>query len=188
VNKAGELLCDFAAAAELVIGTGRVKGDNGQPSFTGYYKDKRSRPDHVLMSPEVYKLSKRFKMLKNFISDHSGLSMVFRVRSAMGGDERTAHVCRAGQCVNKQVLRWKPERALAYACNIVNNAELMKQFDEAEKDKRVDVLAFCIRSLIMQAASSREVGMSSPARCPLVRERQRRGPLNPVWFDADLSV
>lgn len=139
------------------------------------------------MSPEVYKFSKCFSMLEIFISDHSGMCMVFRVRSAVGVGDRAAHVCRARQCVNKLVLRWKPERALAYACNIVSNAEVMKQFDEAEKDKRVDVLAFCIRSLIVQAASSREVGMSAPARCPLMRERKRKGPLSPVWFDAECS-
>ena len=36
--------------------SGRVVGDDGQPSFTGNYGDKKSRPDHVLLSPALYKL------------------------------------------------------------------------------------------------------------------------------------
>ena len=40
-----------------------------------------------------------------------------------------------------------------------------------------------MRSLIVQAASSRAVGMSAQARCVFKRERSRKGPLNPFWFD-----
>ena len=47
----------------------------------------------------------------------------------------------------------------------------------------VDKLAFCVRSLIVQAASSRAAGMSAQARCVFKRERSRKGPLDPVWFD-----
>ena len=50
VNKAGHLLVDLAAATSMAIATGRVVGDDGQPSFTGNYGDKKSRPDHVLLS------------------------------------------------------------------------------------------------------------------------------------------
>ena len=35
VNKAGHLLVDLAAATSMAIATGRVVGDDGQPSFTG---------------------------------------------------------------------------------------------------------------------------------------------------------
>ena len=40
-----------------------------------------------------------------------------------------------------------------------------------------------MRSLIVQAASSRAVGMSAQARCVFKRERSRKGPLNPAWFN-----
>ena len=43
--------------------------------------------------------------------------------------------------------------------------ELLAQFDEAERAGDVDKLAFCVRSLIVQAASIRAVGMSARARC-----------------------
>jgi hypothetical protein len=42
VNKAGQLLVDLAAATCMAITTGRVVGDDGQPSFTGYNGDKKS--------------------------------------------------------------------------------------------------------------------------------------------------
>ena len=42
VNKAGQLLVDLAAATSMAITTGRVVGDDGQPSFTGYNGDKKS--------------------------------------------------------------------------------------------------------------------------------------------------
>ena len=42
VNKAGQLLVDLAAATSMAIATGRVVGDDGQPSFTGNYGDKKS--------------------------------------------------------------------------------------------------------------------------------------------------
>ena len=61
VNKAGQLLVDLAAATSMAIATGRVVGDDGQPSFTGNYGDKKSRPDHVLLSPALYKLVCSFK-------------------------------------------------------------------------------------------------------------------------------
>ena len=90
---------------------------------------------------------------------------------------------RIGQCVNNLVLRWQHEKAHVYARHISENMELLAQFDEAERAGNVDKLAFCVRSLIVQAASSRAVGMSAQARCFFKRERSRKGPMNPVWFD-----
>ena len=48
----------------MAIATGRVVGRvvDGQPSFTGNYGDKKSRPDHVLLPPALYKLVCSFKM------------------------------------------------------------------------------------------------------------------------------
>ena len=67
-----------------------------------------------------------------------------------------------------------------YARHISENMELLAQFDEAERAGDVDILAFCVRSLIVQAANSRAVGMSAQARCVFKRERSRKGPMNPV--------
>ena len=81
------------------------------------------------------------------------------------------------------VLRWQHEKAHVHARHISENMELLAQFDEAERAGDVDKLAFCVRSLIVQAASSRAVGMSAKARCVFKRERSRKGPLDPRWFD-----
>ena len=91
--------------------------------------------------------------------------------------------CRIGQCVNNLVLRWQHEKAHVYARHISENMELLAQFDEAERAGDVDKLVFCVRSLIVQAASSRAVGMSAQAWCVFKRERSRKDSLNPVWFD-----
>jgi len=99
VNKAGQLLVDLAAATSMAIATGRVVGDDIQPSFTGNYGDKKSRPDHVLLSPALYKLVCSFKMWDTCASDHAALSTEFRV-NAVGGESANTkhHVCRIGQC------------------------------------------------------------------------------------------
>eukprot|EP00983_Pelagomonas_calceolata_P013280 423850-Pelagomonas_calceolata.AAC.1 len=68
----------------MAITAGRVAGDYGQPSYVGYHKDKSSRPDHVLLSPAVYKSMKGFDMIGNLASDHCGLSMVFDVGGRTG--------------------------------------------------------------------------------------------------------
>jgi len=117
-------------------------------------------------------------------SDHAALSTEFRV-NAVGGESANTkhHVCRIGQCVNNLVLRWQHEKAHVYARHISENMELLAQFDEAERAGDVDKLAFCVRSLTVQAASSRAVGMFAQARCVFKRERSRKGSLDPVWFD-----
>ena len=66
---------------------GPVIGDDRQPSFTGNYGDKKSRPDHVLLSPALYKLVCSFKMWDMCASDHAALSTEFRV-NAVGGEVR----------------------------------------------------------------------------------------------------
>ena len=80
------------------------------------------------------------------------------------------------------LLAFAHEKADVYARHISENMELLAQTDEAERAGDVDKLAFCVRSLIVQAASSRAVGMSAQARCVFKRERSRKGPLIPVWF------
>eukprot|EP00983_Pelagomonas_calceolata_P042579 1138556-Pelagomonas_calceolata.AAC.3 len=78
---------------------------------------------------------KGFDMIDNLASDHCGISMVFegggRTGSMDASPERD-HVCKAGLCDNKLILRWNQEKALAFTKHIVNNVELLNQFQEAE--------------------------------------------------------
>ena len=120
----------------MAIATGRVVGDgDGQPSFTGNYGNKKSRPDHVLLSPALYKLVCSFKMWNTCASDHAALTTDFRVNVVGGQSANSKHrVCRIGQCVNNLVLRWQHEKAHVYARHISENMELLAQFDEAERE------------------------------------------------------
>ena len=77
-------MVDLAAATSIAIATGRVVGDDGQPSFTGNYGDKKSRPDHVLLSPALYKLVCSFKRWNTCAFDHAALSTEFRVNACCG--------------------------------------------------------------------------------------------------------
>ena len=113
-----------------------------------------------------------FKMWDMCASDHAALSTEFRLY-VVGGESATTkhHVCRIGQCVNNLILCWQQEKAHVCARHISENMELLAQFDEAERACDLDKLAFCVRSLIVQAASSRAVGMSAQARCVFKREQ-----------------
>ena len=68
------------------------------------------------------------------------------------------------------------------ADHLAHKAAVVQNSDISLPQANVDKLAFCVRSLIVQAASSRAVGMSAQARCVFKRERSRKGPLIPVWF------
>eukprot|EP00983_Pelagomonas_calceolata_P123439 1161004-Pelagomonas_calceolata.AAC.4 len=131
-NKAGRLLVDLTAATSVANTTGHAPGDYGQLSYVGYYNDRSSKPDHILLSPALYKSAKAFEMFYNFASDYCGLSLVFQgacAGSMSTGTERN-HVCKVGLCDNKPILRWNHEKALAQ--HLVSNAELMSQFEEVE--------------------------------------------------------
>eukprot|EP00983_Pelagomonas_calceolata_P080631 1155225-Pelagomonas_calceolata.AAC.3 len=61
-------------------------------------------------------------------------------------------------------------------------------FQEAEPANDVSKLAFCVRSLIVQAASSRAVGMKSLDKCAFVGAKKQKGPLSPVWFNQECRM
>eukprot|EP00983_Pelagomonas_calceolata_P052548 1142885-Pelagomonas_calceolata.AAC.1 len=64
----------------------------------------------------------------------------------------------------------------------------LSPFQEAESAGDVDKLAFCVRSLIVQAASDRAVGMTSLAKCAFVHARKQKGHLSPVWFNEEYQM
>eukprot|EP00967_Tisochrysis_lutea_P070429 scaffold92917_cov18-Tisochrysis_lutea.AAC.1 len=58
-----ELLIGFASTADY-IGTGKVHGYDGQPTFVWYVGQKvTSRPNHVLMSSRVYQAAESAHVL-----------------------------------------------------------------------------------------------------------------------------
>jgi len=72
MNRAGKLLIDMASNLGCIITTGRTPGDTGQPTFVGYNKSSKSRPDHVMVSKTFFAhvLHQRLPCL-------SGLTTVF---------------------------------------------------------------------------------------------------------------
>eukprot|EP00967_Tisochrysis_lutea_P062811 scaffold80806_cov17-Tisochrysis_lutea.AAC.1 len=91
------------------------------------------------------------------------------------------HVCKAGLCNNKRILRRNHEKA--YTKRLLSNVELFRKFEEAESTGDIGKLAFCVRLLIVQAARDRAVVMTSLAKCAFVHARKQKGPLSPIWFD-----
>ena len=81
----------YQSGSFSLITTGRVVGDDGQPTFTEIYGDKKSRPDHVLLSLALCKLVCSFKMWDTCASDHAALSTEFRVNVVGGESANTKH-------------------------------------------------------------------------------------------------
>ena len=61
---------------------GRGKGDSGQATFVGYHGKHRSRPDHILMTPNFYHnlLSTDIQPSNERIADHCSITACFKVR------------------------------------------------------------------------------------------------------------
>eukprot|EP00983_Pelagomonas_calceolata_P121879 1160846-Pelagomonas_calceolata.AAC.1 len=118
---------------------------------------------------------KGFNMINNFASDHyDGLSMVFEVGGRTGSMD--AGLERTMRRLLHIICKYETE-------HLVNNVELLNHFQEAESAGDVDKHAFFVRSLIVQAASDRAVGMTSLAKCAFIRAGKQEGPLSPIWFD-----
>jgi hypothetical protein len=162
VNAAGRLLIDYASAAECVLGTGRVLGDVGQATFVGSPGQiVASRPDYVIMSGKLFGAAQSARIAPVWhISDHCTMSLVFRVDDvSFNADWTTAHVCSSGGCGTKFVLKWNPERAGIYGEVLADSTVMQDQFAQALEERDHEKACFCLRSLIVHAASDFRVGM-----------------------------
>jgi exonuclease III len=94
INAAGKMLVNIAAAFGLIFTTGRVLGDVGQPTYVGYHKEsgavRNSRPDHVLMTPELFQCVRRFEIKHPDVQSSDHCEPCFFQR------ERNCCVCRLG--------------------------------------------------------------------------------------------
>ena len=184
---------NIAAAFELVFTTGRVLGDVGQPTYVGYRTDsgvvRNSRPDHVLMSPELFQCVQRseIKIPDVQSSDHCELSLFFKVKedaACADWEVGPEHVCGRGMCTSKLSLVWKPEQQQAYIEQLEKNEEMQVQFEDAVDAGNVDTAAFCLRSWIWQAASEHCVDMTKFQTC-IFRKNDKGVRRRPVWFDSE---
>lgn len=191
INLAGNLLVDIAAAYGLVITTGRVNGDNGQPTYVGYPTSnrtiRRSRPDHVLVSPSLFRHAQQSHVFTPHLSttDHGQIVVNFCVPDfvpSVDWNLYSQHVCGMGRCASKMNLHWKAERQVAYVEELERNLEMPLQLETALDAGSVDTACFCLRSWIMQAATEEHVGMYKYKDC-IFKRTEKQGIRRPVWFN-----
>eukprot|EP00983_Pelagomonas_calceolata_P077098 1153718-Pelagomonas_calceolata.AAC.1 len=88
--------------------------------------------------------------LKSSLSRHKVArlqwDLAFSQKGSMDVETKRNHVCKAGLFDNKLTLCWKHDKDFAY----------IKQLSAGDVDK----LAFCVRLLIVEAASEKDVGMA----------------------------
>ena len=192
-NHAGKLLIELCSLYECVLGTGRVWGDGGQRTCVkqGQMEGSGSRPDHVVMSSDVFGIAERVDIGEALeISDHCTLSVTFGcVNADVRGVDRAfhdTHVCKRGGCGTKMRWTWRPERQLEYAEVLLEQTELHEQFEQAVANKDIEGACFCLRSMIDQAASDRRVGMTDFVSV-CAHLRRRGGAHSPPWFDAECA-
>ena len=192
VNAAGRLLVELASTCELVLGTGRVRGDDGQRTCLGHDAGvEGSRPDHILMSDKIFGIADCVRITEDrAISDHCPMSMTFRVPVASlegaDWDMHAEHVCKLGGCGSRLSLKWRPQLAEVYADALVRNEEMQAQFEQAlAKEDPVsacETACFCLRSMIVHAAG--DAGMAGLVSVCGPLRASRRGKHSPPWFDA----
>jgi hypothetical protein len=186
-NTAGHLLLDMAAAVPFMVTTGRGKGDIGQASYVGYNGKCSSRPDHILMTPNLYNkvVYTKVQAMETRISDHLSVDIHFSANrqglliNADLGDG--THVCDT-DCFRSSI-KWNPEKAEAYATQILANIDLKSAYQEAIADNDVEGANNVLRQLIHTAA--REVGMGKKSSCLFYNhgKRVRAGMRKAPWFD-----
>ena len=186
-NTAGHLLLDMAAAVPFMVTTGRGKGDIGQASYVGYNGKCSSRPDHILMTPNLYNnvVYTKVQTMETRISDHLSIDIHFSAKKqglliyADLGDG--THVCDT-DCFRSSI-KWNPEKAEAYVTQILANTDLKSAYQEAIADNDVEGANSMLRQLIHTAA--REVGMGKKSSCLFYKhgKRVRAGMRKAPWFD-----
>jgi len=174
VNRAGKLLLDIAAAGPYMLTTGRGKGDSGLATFVGYHGRHKSRPDHILMTPNYYHnlLSTDIQPSNEQIADHCSITAYFKVRQGglTGADMNLEpqHVCHGG--CPKHILRWNPDKAFHYAEHLGNNIEGHNSFMKAIERKDVEAANDYSRPMIISAACTS--GMKTFSPCVFYRRNK----------------
>jgi len=196
INLAGNLLVDIAAAFGLLFTTGRIHGDDGQPTYVGYPAGsrsiRRSRPDHILVSTSLFQRAFQADVCPPFLNltDHGSITLSFNVPDFLPGVDWSTepdHVCGRGVCASKLNLFWKQERQALYVDELEKNLEMPVQLEAALEAGNVDTACFCLRSWIMQAATEPHVGMCKMQQC-IFRRTEKHGIRRPVWFDAQCRL
>ena len=137
----------------------------------------------MIMSSKVYgdAQSARIAPVRH-ISDHCTMSLVFHVDDVSFDADwtlQTSHV--SGGCGTKFVLKWNPERAGIYGEVLADSSVMQDQFAQALEERNHEKACFCLRSMIVHAASKFRVGMGKCVCAPLCG---KNGVRDQPWFDA----
>eukprot|EP00983_Pelagomonas_calceolata_P039669 1137280-Pelagomonas_calceolata.AAC.2 len=122
INRAGKCLVDVAPNLNCIITTGRAPGDWGQPSFIGYNKRRRSRPDHLTVSKCLYSFIGQVTPTEPTCLDHCFHMIAFSIP-----DTHITHIDKRLHSFDSETLqdsperyliRWRADKALAYAAHM----------------------------------------------------------------------
>ena len=117
----------------------------------------------MIMSSKMYGATQSARIAPvRHISDHCTMSLVFRVDDVSFNADwtlQTAHVCSSGGCGIIFLLKWNPERAGIYGEVLADSTVMQDQFAQALEKRDHEKACFCLRSMIVHAASDFRVGM-----------------------------
>ena len=177
LNRAGKMLVDLASNLSCVITTGRTPGDTGQPTFVGYHKRFKSRPDHVMVSKSLFTQVHHTEILMPYLLDHCYQSVTFSTEAHNPNvDMRLHHDPICGPDGN--FLRWRPEKAAAYVAFLDQDLPVKQQLHRAIEHEDVEQAWSSLKSWLREAAV--QTGMTifgTHARPPIPDSRRA------AWFD-----
>ena len=136
--------------------TGRIHGDDGQPTYVGYPAGsryiRRSRPDHILVSTSLFQRAFQADVCPPFLNltDHGSITLSFNVPDFLPGVDWSTepdHVCGRGVCASKLNLFWKQERQALYVDELEKNLEMPVQLEAALEAGNVDTACFLFTEL-----------------------------------------
>jgi hypothetical protein len=187
LNAGGRLMLEMLNSTDLVISTGRGRGDVGQPTC----KD-ATRTEHFVMSVSLFEKLKSVKSYPPPEKDHGALRILFPsplvADRGCANDAASRHVCDR-TCRRDWCLMWKAERQQLYAHTIESSVELSAQFDAAVNEEKIEVAAGLLMSIIQGAATESSVDMIRTLQCEKLRgernERVRKSVRFPAWFNQE---
>ena len=177
VNRAGQYLIHLAASQGLIVTTGRVPGDRGQPTFIGYNKLSNTRPDHILVSKSMFVHVKKATITRPKLLDHCYLTMSLSMTSNIPGvDTRLHHQSIYGPHPN--FLRWKPERSQNYVDFLEQDTMTQQQLSHAIESKNIEEAWSKLKKWILNAAIQAGMISTTFPNSSLSATRKK-----PPWFD-----
>ena len=183
LNTGGRCLLEALNQTDMIISTGRGRGDIGQPTCKSV-----TRTEHFVMTTHLFGIFDRVET-PSYPSnefDHSPIQIFFSpTNGVLGGGARMGpkHICDSN-CRTEWQLQWKGEKRQSYAQAIENSTELISKFNSSVDEGNVDGAAGLLMDIIHGAAKHASVGMVRSLKCAHLRREQNGKRVRfPEWFD-----